>query len=117
MEIQPRENTKGTAGRFNVVKDLYKRAWFPWMTASEAEQALSGKPPLTYLLRKNQTSLRKYEISYVDTNGLVHHDTFTLVNPKLGIFLNAIDSHLGKLAKVVRDMMHCERHQGQPLTQ
>lgn len=117
MEMQSRREKCDVPSHFNLESELRKHAWFPTMTAAEAEHALSGKITYTYLLRKNQANLRKYDISYVEVNGLVRHDTFTLVNPKLGIFLNGNGSHLGKLAKVVRDMMHCERHQGQPVTQ
>lgn len=116
MDVQCRLISNGASSQFCLESELCQHAWFPHMTAQEAEQVLKGKPTYTYLLRKSQRNLRKYDISFVNANGKVQHDTFTLVNPKLGIFLNGHGSHLGKLAKVVRDMMHCEKHQGSPFT-
>lgn len=116
MRFQSRQDqSTAPVSRFCLEKELSKHGWFPNLTADAAQEMLYGKPAYTYLLRKSQSNLRKYDISYVDGNGLVRHDTFTLVNPKLGIFLNGNCSHLGKLEKVVRDMMHCNKHQGQPL--
>ena len=117
MEMQSRSQTaQQKQSVFCLESELCRHAWFPKMSAEEAEVALKSRPAYTYLLRKSQANLRKYDISYVTQDGSICHDTFTLVNPKLGVFLNGQGSHLGKLEKVVRDMMHCDKHLGQPLS-
>ena len=115
MEMQSKTEQTRKPNLYILEDELCKHAWFPKMTAHDAEAVLKNMPTYTYLLRKSQSNLRKYDISYVDQKGTICHDTFTLINPKLGIFLNGQNSHLGKLEKVIRDMMHCEQHQGQPL--
>ena len=107
-------SNKPTLTQFNLNDELNKHAWRPYMDADEATKALQGKPAYTYLLR---TSLirGKFEISFVQTDGSIKHDQFSLVNPRYGIWRNGQGSHLGTLAKVIRDMMHCQMHIGQPL--
>lgn len=118
MEMQKnrKQTISETPSGFNLEKEFCNHAWFPKMTAEEAKALLKGQSAYTYILRKNQENSRKYDISYVNQYGSVCHDTFTLVNPKLGIFLNGQHAHLGKLEKVIRDMMHCERHLGKPFS-
>ena len=99
---------------FDVDQELNQHGWRPFLSAMDAEKALEGKAPYTYLLRRS--SIRgKFEISFVKANGSISHDLFTLIDPKYGIWRNGHFSHVGTLAKVIRDMMHCEMHVGQPL--
>lgn len=104
-----------TSSAFEVNEELRKHAWYPSINILQAQDLLSGKPAYTYLIRPSDIG-RGFSISFVQKNGTVKHDNFTLINPKLGIWLNGHPSHVGKLAKVIRDMMHCSIDQGQPLS-
>jgi hypothetical protein len=77
------------------------------MTAVEAEQVLVNKPPFTYVTRPRETE-RGFMISFVNRNGCVEHQPFTLIDNKHGIWRNCGPSNVGKLQKVICDMMQCE---------
>jgi hypothetical protein len=99
---------------FDVNAELKKHCWKPNMVAIEAEQVLKDQKPLTYLLRPSELG-RGFAISFVQRNGFVKHDYFTLLDPKLGMWRNGHGSHSGVLDKVIRDMMDCEITEGQSL--
>ncbi|NGX37387.1 MAG: hypothetical protein K1000chlam2_00541 [Chlamydiae bacterium] len=100
--------------QFDMNVELSKHAWRPGMGHHSAKLALKGKSMYTYLLRKGAIR-NKFEISFVDRDGLIQQDVFTLIDSKYGIWRNGHTSHLGKLHKVIRDMMDCAMHEGQPL--
>lgn len=98
-----------------VLEDaLNRNSWQSRMSLLDAELALEGKPAYTYLLRPSDIG-RGFAIAFVQPNGHVRHDYFRLINPKYGIFINGLPSHVGQLEKVIRDMMHCQVHEGAPL--
>jgi len=99
---------------FAVDAELKKHAWRPYMAVIGAEEALLGKPTFTYLVRPCDYD-RGFMISFVNKDGNVAHDHFTY-DPIYGIWRNSCPSHVGELEKVLRDMMHCAMHEGQPLS-
>jgi len=99
---------------FYLDVELKKHAWHPYMNALEAEALLSGHPTFTYLTRPSDLG-RGFALSFVNPKGHIEHHYFTLINPKYGIFRNAHPSHVGKLEKVIRDMMDCGICEEQPL--
>ena len=105
--------TKGSV-HFDLNAELSKHAWRPDMDSVSAENILKGKSTYTYLLRRSPVK-GKFEISFIQPGGHIRHDRFTLINPKYGIWMNGYTSHVGKLHKVIRDMMVCALHEGQPL--
>ncbi len=98
-----------------ILDDALKRNSFqPRMALLEAELALQGKPAFTYLLRPSDIG-RGFAVAFVQPSGYVKHDYFRLINPKYGIFINGIPTHVGTLEKVIRDMMYCQMDEGSPL--
>lgn len=93
-------------GSFDVSADLSKNGWRPNADPIQAEELLSDKPVYTYILRPN-AARRGFSISFVQSNGMVKHDNFTLIDPIFGIWRNGQGSHVGKLEKVICDMMDC----------
>ncbi|NGX58965.1 MAG: hypothetical protein KR126chlam3_00107 [Chlamydiae bacterium] len=91
---------------FDVNAALKKNGWFSNLDPHQAETLLADKPVFTYLLRPNVVG-RGFSISFVHTNGAVHHNNFTLIDPKYGIWRNCSHFHVGKLEKVICDMMKC----------
>jgi len=108
------QSQSSTSTPFILESALKRNGWQPRMPLLDAEVALEGKPAFTYLLRPSDIG-RGFAIAFVQRNGHVKHDYFRLINPKYGIFINGLPSHVGQLEKVVRDMMHCEMHEGAPL--
>ena len=106
-------NTIGSV-QFDLDAELSKHAWRPNMDYDSAEDVLKGKSAYTYLLRRSMQR-GKFEISFIRPDGGIYHDQFTLINPKMGIWRNGHYSHIGNLHKVIRDMMDCAMHEGQPL--
>jgi hypothetical protein len=109
QEIQPSINIP-----FSLEETLKRNSWQPKMSLLDAELALEGKPAYTYLLRPSDIG-RGFAIAFVQKNRHIKHDYFRLINPMYGIFINGWPSHVGQLEKVIRDMMHCEMHEGAPL--
>jgi len=99
---------------FFLEDELKMHGWHPAMTLFDAELALEGQPSYTYLIRPSDIG-RGFAISFVQPSGYVKHDYFRLINPKYGIFINGIPSHVGRLEKVIRDMMNCPSYEGIPL--
>ncbi len=99
---------------FDIDFALKKNAWFPNLDPHQAEKLLVGKSVYTYLLRPNVIG-RGFSISFIHPNGTIHHDNFTLIDPRYGIWRNAAHSHVGKLEKVICDMMECTPVDLQPL--
>ena len=108
------EETNEKPSLFVVDLELKKHAWHPYINTMEAEQELTGKPAFTYLTRPCEYD-RGFMISFVNRDGHIKHDHFTLANAKFGIWRNGHPSHIGKLEKVLRDMMDCGLSEGQPL--
>lgn len=106
--------SKKLNGYFDLGKELNNHAWMPYMDSLQAEKILAGKPIYTYLLRPSEFK-RGFAISFIQKNGQVKHDHFTLIDPKYGIWRNGGHHHVGILAKVIRDMMDCSMEEGQPL--
>ncbi|NGX58966.1 MAG: hypothetical protein KR126chlam3_00108 [Chlamydiae bacterium] len=99
---------------FDVNAALRKNAWCPNLDPCKAEELLYSKPVYTYLLRPNMIG-RGFSISFVHPNGTIHHDNFTLIDPRYGIWHNGNGSHVGKLEKVLCDMMECTPFDLKPL--
>lgn len=112
--VQQSASKENLSQEYDPIQDLKNHGWRPLMNQIEAEKALEGKPAYTYLLRHSPYQ-KKYEISFVDPDGKVKHDYCTLIDKEKGIWINACPTHIGPLAKVIRDMMECEMHLGQPL--
>lgn len=109
------QSTGKKESKFDAETELKKHSWHPYMkSALEAEQVLSGKPAFTHLIRPCDYD-RGFMISFVNKDGDVAHDHFSLIDPLYGIWRNAMPSHVGKLEKVLRDMMDCALFEGQPL--
>lgn len=99
---------------FDPDAELRKHAWHPLINAVEAEALLNGKPAFTYLTRPCDYD-RGFMVSFVNKSGDVCHDHFSLADAKYGIWRNTAPHHVGKLEKVLRDMMDCALFEGQPL--
>ncbi len=99
---------------YNLNQDLKSHGWQSSMDEIQAEEALEGKPAYTYLLRSSPYR-KKYELSFVAVDGKVKHDHCTLIDGVEGVWINACPTHIGSLGKVIRDMMECKLHEGQPL--
>ena len=99
---------------FDLNDDLKEHAWHPRATADEAVAFLEDQIPYTYLLRPSDRG-RGFAISFVQPNGHIKHDYFTLIDPRFGIYRNGLPHHVGKLEKVIRDMMECSFDEGAPL--
>lgn len=112
--FQTRSSSSQKRAPFDLDVELARHGWRPAMSAAAAEQVLSGQSSYTYLLRRSEFG-RGFSISYVRMDGIVVHDSFTLLDPKFGIFRNGGPQHVGRLEKVIRDMMHCPLHVGQPI--
>ena len=118
MATMFRQESSQSAGRtgtkFDADAELQKHSWHPSITALDAEAVLSGKPIFSYLIRPCDYD-RGFMISFVNQSGDVVHDHFTLKDPMYGIWANTMPQHVGKLDKVLRDMMGCASFEGQPL--
>ena len=118
MAVMLRDSSKKASiekeAHFNIDAELRKHSWMLEMSLLQAEVALRNQKPFTYLLRPGELG-RKFAISFVQANGYVKHDYFTIIDPKIGMWRNGVSSHVGSLYKVIRDMMDCEMHEGQPL--
>ncbi|NGX48119.1 MAG: hypothetical protein K1000chlam3_01509 [Chlamydiae bacterium] len=99
---------------FDLEAALKKNAWRPYIEAREAEKILSDKLSFTYLLRPNVMG-RSFSISFIQPSGAIKHDNFTLIDPIYGIWRNGGHSHVGKLEKVICDMMECTLFDLKPL--
>lgn len=105
--LYKQENDKKGAespSTYDVEKDLRQHNWHPYMNAMDAVVALKGQPPFSYILRPSEHG-RGFAISFVQKNGHVAHDYFSLLNPKFGIWRNLAPHHVGSLDKVIQDMM------------
>lgn len=108
-----RENHE-THGSFDINATLNKNGWRPNADSLQSESLLSGQPSHTYILRPNMAR-RGFAISFVQPNGSVKHDSFTLIDPIYGIWRNGGNDHVGKLEKVICDMMDCTPYDLKPL--
>ncbi|NGX46009.1 MAG: hypothetical protein K940chlam2_01190 [Chlamydiae bacterium] len=111
---ETQQNSAPLNASFVLEDALDRNGWQPQMTLLNAELALKGKPTYTYLLRPSEIG-RGFAIAFVELSGSVKHDYFRLINPKYGIFRQGMPTHVGQLEKVIRDMMHCQMHEGAPL--
>lgn len=91
-----------------------KKNGFRNVNEVEAEGMLAGKAPYTYLVRPNPFA-RAFFISFVQPNGMVKHDHFSLLAPIYGIWRNGQSHHVGKLEKVICDMLNCAPYELKPL--
>lgn len=99
---------------FDINVELGKHAWHPEMTVVEAEAVLQDKPPYTYITRPREGE-RGFAISFVNLNGTIEHHYFTLIDPKYGIWRNGGPCHIGRIEKVICDMMDCTVFDCRPL--
>jgi len=114
FNFQVSETVEVKQSGYQLESELYQHAWRPGINETQAEKLLEGSSVYTYLLRPSVIG-RKFAISFVQLNGKVKHDTFTLVDPKYGIWRNGMEHHVGTLPKVIRDMMDCGFDKGAPL--
>lgn len=113
MNFKSNGNHNQSTSHFDVDATLKKNG-FRHIDAIEAEKMLSGKAPYTYLVRPNPAD-RSFFVSFVQPNGSVKHDHFSLLDPIYGIWRNYQPHHVGKLEKVICDMLECEPSQLKPL--
>jgi|GEM_PF-3395648 len=114
MNFDTNKGPESRGEKFDLDATLTNNAWRPNADTCQAEKILSGRAAYTYLLRPN-TEGRGFSISFVQPNGAVKHDNFTLIDPKYGIWRNGQISHVGKLEKVICDMMECSPFDLRPL--
>lgn len=114
LSSRPSHNSSQKQHLFDLDSELRRHGWRSGINALDAESLLLNKPVYTYCLRPAGFE-RKFAISFVLENGLVKHDTFTLIDPMYGIFRNGQPHHVGQLAKVIRDMMECSLLEGNSL--
>ncbi len=82
------------------------------MTLLGAEAALAESPAYTYVIYP-RTSERGFTISFINKHGFVEHHPLTLISLKQGIWRNGHPPHIGKLEKVISDVLG--HNEGQPL--
>ena len=114
MNFSNEENPTQTKQGFDLQSSLKNNGWRSNVNPSQAEEILAGKPVYTYLIRPNIEG-RGFSISFVQPNGQVKHDHFKLVDPIYGIWRNGMIHHVGKLEKVICDMMECTPFDLKPL--
>lgn len=100
--------------KFDIYTELKAHAWHPEMTMMDAEAALANKAIYTYITRPREGE-RGFSISFVNRNGTVEHQYFSLIDDKHGIWRNCQPHHIGSLGKVVCDMMNCTLIDCKPL--
>ncbi len=104
-----------SSSSFNKDAELKKHAWHSHATLLDAEKILSGKPSYTYITRPGDAGERGFAISFVNRDGNIAHLPFYLICPKNGIWRNCFICHVGRLEKVISDMMGCDLHERLPL--
>ncbi|MDN3505911.1 MAG: SH2 domain-containing protein [Simkaniaceae bacterium] len=114
MNFDTHKGPESCSEKFNLDATLSNNAWHPNVNSCQAEQILANQPTYTYLLRPN-IDARSFSISFVQKNGKVIHDNFTLIDPLYGIWRNGMCHHVGKLEKVICDMMECSPFDLRPL--
>lgn len=115
MNFRKEEENTQTDIRFDVNTALRRNGFRHDLDALEAEKMLSDKPVYTYVLRPNSLH-RGFAISFVQKNGSIKHDHFTLIDHIYGIWRNGQFHHVGKLEKVICDMMECSVYDLKPLS-
>ncbi|NGX27245.1 MAG: hypothetical protein K940chlam6_01178 [Chlamydiae bacterium] len=114
MNFSREEETNERSVGFDINAVLKKNAWRFDVDLCQAEKILSGKPSFTYLLRPNIIG-RGFSISFIQQDGTIKHDNFILIDPIYGIWRNGQIYHVGKLEKVICDMMECSPFDLKPL--
>lgn len=114
MNFDTDKGPESCSEKFNLDATLSNNAWRSNVDSCQAEKILIGKSAYTYLLRPSAVG-RGFSISFVQPNGIVKHDNFTLIDPVYGIWRNGQISHVGKLEKVICDMMECSPFDLRPL--
>lgn len=99
---------------FNINETFSRHGWKGEMSLKDAETALNGKAPFTYLTRFSEQK-DKFTLSFVQADGSIKHDIFVLVDWKEGIFANGGPCHRGPLDILVLLKMNCRADQARPL--
>lgn len=100
------ETTSSSFSKFDIETALKTNGWLPNCDSAKAEDLLLGKSPGTYLIT-SQRGIHKFELHFVNQQGMIIKDFFRLVDPIHGIWRNGHAKHVGKLEKVLCDMMEC----------
>jgi len=104
-DINDQEKNTAHDPTFDLDAELTQYHWIPDPLSIHAEKSLEGKSAYTYLLRPREEG-RGFAISFMQPTGYVKHDHFSLIDAERGIFRNGQGHHVGKLAKVIDDMLY-----------